>query len=182
MAKTYNERSGTVTRATTPDQLRVSAQESRNSINEVASEAPAEIKGDAQILASAFGVLFTDRLTDRRRRTSSRVTRSVDHDSTVWLMPATSFTVAAWATCAATSSSRRWSGRPPSPPAGRRASPLPRARVAAVADLIAGVGPNGGEVLRREKACVDIGAQGSQSRTTSGRSSYSIVVSRSTVS
>jgi hypothetical protein len=60
LAKTYTDRSAGVNRATTPDQLRASVQESRSTINQVATAAPAEIKADSQILANAFGTLFTE--------------------------------------------------------------------------------------------------------------------------
>jgi hypothetical protein len=59
-ARTYNERSGSVSRATTPDQLRAGVRESRDAINQIAAAAPAEIKADAQTLANGFGVLFTE--------------------------------------------------------------------------------------------------------------------------
>ena len=60
LARTYNERSGNVSRATTPDQLRAGVVEARDAINQIATAAPAEIKADAQTLASGFGVLFTE--------------------------------------------------------------------------------------------------------------------------
>lgn len=60
LAKTYSERSGSVSKATSPAELRAGVQESRNAINELASAAPAEIKADVQILANAFGSLFSE--------------------------------------------------------------------------------------------------------------------------
>lgn len=59
-AKTYNDASSSANRATTPDQLRAEVVASRSAIDQVATTAPAEIKGDAQALANAFGVLFTE--------------------------------------------------------------------------------------------------------------------------
>lgn len=60
LAKTYSERSGNVTKATSPEELRAGVQESRNAVDQLATTAPAEIKADAQTLATAFGTLFTE--------------------------------------------------------------------------------------------------------------------------
>lgn len=60
LARTYTDRSGTVNQARTPDELRAGVRESQTAINQVVSTAPAEIKGDVQSLANAFGVLFTE--------------------------------------------------------------------------------------------------------------------------
>ncbi len=60
LAKTYNERFSNVNAASSPAQLRTAAQEGRTAINQAASAAPAEIKPDVQVIATAFTALFTE--------------------------------------------------------------------------------------------------------------------------
>jgi hypothetical protein len=60
LAKTYNDRFTNVGAASTPAQLRTVAQDGRTAINQALAAAPAELKPDVQILANAFGALFTD--------------------------------------------------------------------------------------------------------------------------
>jgi hypothetical protein len=60
LAKTYNDRSGNVGTASTPAQLRAVTQDGQTAINQAAAAAPAEIKPDVQVLAAAFGTLFTE--------------------------------------------------------------------------------------------------------------------------
>jgi hypothetical protein len=60
LAKTYNDRFGNVGTASTPAQLRTVTQDGRTAINQAAAAAPSEIKPDVQVLADAFGTLFTE--------------------------------------------------------------------------------------------------------------------------
>ena len=60
LAKTYNERFAGVDANATPAQLRTVAQEGRTAIDQTVTAAPAEIKPDVQVVASAFGALFTE--------------------------------------------------------------------------------------------------------------------------
>jgi len=59
LAKTYTNRSKPDP-AATPAQLRAVTQEGRTAIDQAAAAAPAEIKPDVQVLAKAFGTLFSE--------------------------------------------------------------------------------------------------------------------------
>ena len=60
LAKTYNDRFSNVNAAATPAQLRTVTQEGRTAINQAVTAAPAEIKPDVQVIATAFTALFTE--------------------------------------------------------------------------------------------------------------------------
>lgn len=60
LAKTYNDRFSNVGSASTPAQLKSVTQDGRTAIDQAAAAAPAEIKPDVQVLANAFGTLFTE--------------------------------------------------------------------------------------------------------------------------
>jgi hypothetical protein len=54
LAKTYNEQSKNVASAATPTQLRTVVRDGRTAITQAVAAAPAEIKGDMEVLAAAF--------------------------------------------------------------------------------------------------------------------------------
>ena len=60
LARTYTERSSQLGPSATPAQLRTVAREGQTAINQALNAAPAEIKNDVQIIATAFGGLLTD--------------------------------------------------------------------------------------------------------------------------
>ena len=60
LARTYTERSNQLGPNATPAQLRTVAREGQTAINQALNAAPAEIKNDVQIIATAFGGLLTD--------------------------------------------------------------------------------------------------------------------------
>lgn len=60
LAKTYNERFTSVSANPTPAQLRTVAKEGQTAINQAVTAAPAEIKKDVEVIASAFGALLTE--------------------------------------------------------------------------------------------------------------------------
>ena len=60
LAKTYNDRAGTVGPGSTPAQIRTGAQEGLTAINDAVSAAPAEIKPDVEVVAGAFGTMVAE--------------------------------------------------------------------------------------------------------------------------
>ena len=60
LARTYTERSSQLGPNATPAQLRTVAREGQTAINQALNAAPAEIKNDVQVIATAFGGLLTD--------------------------------------------------------------------------------------------------------------------------
>lgn len=60
LARTYNERFTSVGSNPTPAQLRTVTREGQAAIAQAVSAAPAEIKTDVEVLASAFGTFITE--------------------------------------------------------------------------------------------------------------------------
>ncbi len=60
LARTYNDRSTSVSPNATPAQLRTVAREGQAAITQAVNSAPAEIKPDVQVLANTFGALLTE--------------------------------------------------------------------------------------------------------------------------
>ena len=60
LARTYNERFTRVGTNPTPAQLRTLSREGQTAITQAVTAAPAEIKGDVQVLATTFGALLTE--------------------------------------------------------------------------------------------------------------------------
>lgn len=60
LAKTFDTQFANLGAATTSAQLRQVVQDGRTALNLAATVAPAEIKADVQVLAAAFGSIFTE--------------------------------------------------------------------------------------------------------------------------
>ncbi len=60
LARTYNERFTSVGANPTPAQLRTATREGQTAISQALNSAPAEIKGDVQLLATAFNGLLAE--------------------------------------------------------------------------------------------------------------------------
>ncbi len=60
LARTYKERSTAVGPNATPAQLRTVAREGQTAIAQAVNAAPAEIKGDVQVLATSFGSFLAE--------------------------------------------------------------------------------------------------------------------------
>jgi len=60
LARTYNERFTQIGPNATPAQLRTAAREGQTAINQAVNAAPAEIKNDVQVIATALGGFLTD--------------------------------------------------------------------------------------------------------------------------
>ncbi len=60
LARTYNERSTSLSPNATPAQLRTAVREGQTAITEAVNAAPAEIKPDVQVIANTFGAVLSE--------------------------------------------------------------------------------------------------------------------------